>query len=1295
MPDAPALERYQPGFFRFPIQNNRTGYKPVYLPMILVVPGRRTAQGTGLQGSGVFNVKFYVTDAPDPAIVAGQFIFPPPSGVPIINNVVVPQLERFVVNISTQQLQDVQLDPSSRQFYNTDGDPIDFEDAEAGDSFEYTLIRGNTSGRITYYPDADYHDMSLFLIDVEDLPRPKHYLFVWQAQYYRRVVLDSFVTGSGTIEPFCINQSDVGTAQYSIDISHPGEIHEEMRRKTPPFYFDENNFKKSDDPVLEFYRPFADALQDVFDEQTFINGINHIDNIPAQLIPYLSFLIGWDLPNYPGVTDNVRRSILRQAVKLQQLKGSRRAISELFQIFGYTIDIVNLWYATDGSQFVAPNERLPDTIQNNEITQELVCQIDPLVADYSTAGFGEFEVPLIYPATDDMTVTAIQVLPGPSYNALQQLIVDSSSNPDVLVSSCQRTSSGFLMPTPLLDRLPDGDPTLLALTDVLVDFRTGEAEQIVSTTTVPLLNVKNVTYDNYRNVLRINFDRYFDFADGSKIFIFVTYPRNQIIVPEAMKNLRSNRFDLQILNLDGIPPGTATLELLLNFVFNLKAFHSLLRKLVFNLGIDSVYNVQDYCSSNVGLQIPPAIIPVDPTACDPLTATRGYKEADLALRRLVYNSLVEENKGWRNLDNTHPTDPTLEHYLNISSRPPIGTECQFTAYGQDRVVEEDKDFDHVVDDRERICEDSPTVQNCFKGRVQSELVMDQAITLAEFVHCRPCGLGYGSGYYWTYPANATSNLRPGFGQYPGQNLTSFLGSKIRRYNHPLPKSLHYTNRSYLLPEQVESNELLAYRRTSLEVQKDNMMFSGHRFAFARNMVNDFTHPDWLAKPWDNPLNRLNARLAINTDGDEYLIYDNAPLVYEGNGLEPDISSFGSHEGRPYVVTHKVYMTADPSHPAITLDERIVLTQETEINLDSSVPFGGIFKTYNPECQKDYISGYPAVYNEFEVDVDEIGPWNYTWSSELLEALGVPHRAGSANSTGTINALFTYGSGILLANTDSQYQYYEPFRYDCGCGLFPCSTDSGSTGSNTSIPINSCSLNFYQLPDGTYDFKCDQLEVIPRVKLTESLGVCNIKYDGTIPNSICMKVMTTDGATVPDDIPPVGSFLFRDEYDTIYEGKWTYDVQQGIMDVTWSSKNPHVWGSPDEGYLDGRVVYRRGIVTTAREVYLVEGSSYTELFAYSEQRIDFFRTNDICGEPKPIDNFCYHFDCAVDEEVEFQTTCGPRWVDPNDGTDQPVEWPELVLDSDGNVTGVAAATGVQPFMWVDVWGNNDNLVSVCP
>jgi phage tail P2-like protein len=1079
----------------------------------------------------------------------------------------------------------------------------------------------------------------------------------------------------------CIDTTDSGVSQYQLLINHPGEVHQDMFRKTPPFYFDNGNFKLADDPQLEFYRPYADILQDIFEEQTFLNGINHLDKIPAQLIPYLAYLIGWDLPNFPGASDAVRRAVLRQAVHLQKLKGSRRALIELFEIFGFTIDLINLWYTSDGKRLVAPGEDLPAELEEDEILVQTVHQVDPLLADYAESGFGDLTIPLLYRATTDIKVYAYLLDPSNGdYAALSEIAENLTNEPG----------------TSLANQLASIAPTSSTqFTEVTLDMRTGLAKSIISTVPVPPIGTKTLKYDPIKNVILMNFDHYLDFSDGSKLFVFALYDRTKLVIPPQLDNLRSNRFDVRIFLKSGQRPAPLLLEFLLNFVFKLKAFHSLLRKIVFNIDFVEVYGVQDFCLGNT---IGPPGIPggTDITAgvCSDLEGSLTEEEKEI--RELIYQGLLEEFKAWRSLDGTHADDSSLDHLLRLPVQLPEGVSCQFTQFGQDRVSTEPfTDFDQNPDLRQKVCPDLvPLPPHCFKGRVQADLIMGLSTRLTEIYRFKPCSLGIGGGYYWMYPQNALSLLRNGFGQFRGQSNRGFLGTMISQYGKPLPRSLHYTNRAGLIDKQLDSDQLLAYRRPSLEIEKDNLWFPSHRFVRMSHIKDDFTHPEWVAKPWYFEDNELNAYLTTDTNGDQVIVYDAKPLIYEGNGRDVDVSSLGTHEDRSFLVTHKVYLKNKNQHPAISLDPRIVLTDDDSITFDSATEFPPIFRSYNANCNKDYSSGYPAVTGRFTVDMSQYDFGTGSEGQSLAELLGLPVRSG----TDVVSALFTLGSGILIDETHPEYQYYIPYRLDCECNRFNCDAtgETGATSTGLSeaqeelLNIDPCILNQFRNNKGEYEFTPDQLTISQKIVLPENVGVCSTRLDGTIPNMMCI----LDGSEIPANskILPVGSFYWKDTYGNIYDGAWTFNGV--VLDLHYVVKQPFVWGEPKTGFVYNNRVYVKGVITTYHQIYLISPAGKKLAGNIISQRIDYFQTNVVCNDKQFVDNFCFHVDCAVLDDILNLVSCGTRW---SEFDDVQVQWPDLVVDSSGVVTGYTTPAGIQPFIFMDVWGNSEaaDLPVVCP
>lgn len=412
-------ERKQPSFFKYPQQNNRTSWLPVWTPTILVVPWVRDGFGNRIPGSDVWDVSFSI-ERSSVARVAGH------DHVGLYN----PDFNIYRVKISNSELPSYKIDlENTATFYRFNESSGILErieggisEAKDGDYVEYTLDRG-VFGRIRYYTGTDYYDFSSVEIPTEEIPRG-HYDFVWEAHYNKRIfgVEDIF-------QCICIETETCGTGvtRLPYPMNHPGEIIGDMYDKTPAVYF--NNTSKAEDTTIGLYRPLADALQDIFDEQTLLHGNNWVHEIPIQYIPYLAYLIGVDLPNFTNATDEfnekIRRVMVERGANLQKLKGSRRAIVEMFDIFGLVASIVQCWTTSDGSRFVAPGERLKEEYRNDpevgnqEITADEVCQTDPLVLNYNESGFGEIDVPLMYRATEPTVVLdafVVEDLPSWSSN---------------------------------------------------------------------------------------------------------------------------------------------------------------------------------------------------------------------------------------------------------------------------------------------------------------------------------------------------------------------------------------------------------------------------------------------------------------------------------------------------------------------------------------------------------------------------------------------------------------------------------------------------------------------------------------------------------------------------------------------------------------------------------------------------------------------------------------------------------------------------------------------------------------
>jgi len=1220
--------RYDPSFYLFPINNARTGYQPVWIPTLLVEPAKRDPNtGLTISGSGVLSLEFYVEDAPNlRAPVAGY------DHRGIFN----PEFVLFKITVSEEQkLQNlINLDGLAFHQGSPTGPIVSFEDAKDGDYFEFSIKKNQAAALVPYFTDADYYDLSAFEITTRELP-PNHYNFIWQASYYHRVL-------SADNEFKCVDQTSVRLTNLRVNFAHPGEVHKEMVDKTPPLYFSEEAL--ADDPLVRFYRPFADVLQDIFDEHSLLRGINWISKIPAQMIPYLAYLIGWDLPTFPNQdlqsADKIRRAILRNATKLQKLKSSRRAIYELFEIFGYTVDLVNTYFLVNGDgrlDVVAPDETAPKKFAGQSVITSEVCQLEPLIASFSDTGrpFGGLSVPLMYPPKSDIiTINAYLVADGsPADATLSAAINGLEGSPDALNEPVCMRVGGSIVPHSLQVQL--AGETLLGHASVTIDAKTGQPLSENKDKGLPTIGKRSIGYDPRTNVMIVGFDGSVDFSGGEKMYVFASYERVALTFnPPSLQWRQSNRFDVDFTSKVDQNVDPKVLDYLINFLFKLKAFHSLLRKIIFPVNLTEVYDVTDITAGGANrqkpgtdagdLQVPPPIIPTGTYGSNiPCADTNlNYKQSDLDLRKAILDGLEEEHAAWKAFD-SRSIPPSLKPIIDSLTRvpyyEPTRAECKYNPYGQDRVVtDKTVDLDHQPDNRASVCDlaQKPVPDYSYVGRVKAFVDAEDVLDLTELVRCRPCRLMGGKGIYiitpnpWQVDWGNTLRQR-------GQQGSRYLGNLYRAYNAP-SELIHYTHSPFNHLDDFKKLSYLAIQRPSLDIDKDNWFMPGHRHPYAYALEHDFTHPDYTARPWDDAYslitcqenkldqNLLNARIEI-IHGEEFLVFDSVQLGYQGNGLVPDISSYGDQEARPFKITHSIYVEQE-TRPWVSFTG-VTETTVACIKPTDSMWVAGLFKSATGVG--DYIGGYPADQSVMSIETS----------------------AGS----GPFTIRFTYGSGILLDPSDPEYRYQEGFRYDCDCNQFDESCGSGSGGSGSGSAISArlgCLLEKYRLPNGGFDFNCDQITVDQTLVLNEKVGTCSTLYDGTIQTSFCM---LGNPAVQDGKYPPFGTYRYRDDYGVIYDGMFEY--YDDVIDITTAIFSPRVPGQADQGYLtkdeQGRILYmKRGVLVVTRQVIALIPGGYRIVAEGTTTEIKFERINDICGETPCVDNFCYHFDCQVVDDLEI-------------------------------------------------------------
>lgn len=1194
---------HNPSFSLFPINNNRTGWRPFGAPVILVVPHRRTISGIPLGNSQVFNVKVYIEDVPRTARVAGH------------DNIGLrfPDRELFSVTIDSFALSERLIKIEDYDFYR-DGSNIDAANATYGDYINYTTSTGVTD-KIEYLPGANYYDLSDIAIDFEHLPSDVYNL-VYQAEYFTRIISED-----QRQEFLCLDTNSVSLALLKFKVKHPGNVIEEFERHTPAPYL--TNAERSKDTTLALYRPFTDSLENVYDEQDLLENINWVYDAPPEVIPYLSQLLGWDVPYFPRSLDRLRKAVLRRTVEFQQFSGSRRAIIELFRLFGFEILITNLWWSSDGQRLIRPDDKQTFGYENQEIKTQSIDQIESLLIQWADKGFGEFAIPLLFRPQTKSDVSQYTALLDGGDITIEAYVVDNDSPAYAkLVAISEQIKSdpryyclnnggltidinGFYKSSAITSHLES--LTIQGYSRCLISGKLGMVIDQQSHGTIIPLSANGLYFDRRQNILNLVLNGDLNLQNQS-VFCFGYYKRFEYLVPNIIKDLQSNRFDVQIVTQDLAEFADPTvLDFALEFLDKIKAFHSLLNKVIFNIELNESYSVTDWCVGgdfsqrwdiDAGkLQVPPAIIPNIPddiTDCSKLDPkSLGYKDSDILLRLRLLSNLPEEFAVWDALD-ARADQPTGATRLPLTDSANGRDSCKFTHVGQDRIIgpridvktteigpspnsnsiesgyssnfqESPIDF---VDNGEfnktgpvassnsdssiygsltreftqtRLpwCELDESTDYCYKGRVDDEILYRPTLLHDEHIVFKPCSIDLGIGVYYTFPSYSQTVIKgvkkpakysrsprvvySGGASSSGQQLhmqtiqqsylkasydsplqkNSMLSRLYRDYDNPQDFTLHYSDRHI---GDTDQRHNLALIRPQINIQKPTLHLPGCRFAVINALLQDFYHPTWDARPWDDDFSThcgpqficgdkepdfLNSRLVIGQDGNEYLVYDQQPFQALGNGLVPDITSLGDHTLTTEAiiedsdVVHKVYMqNADKSHECLQLEA--VCDYDTNVMVEGIKPGitainKTVFDSY-AECDTtliDFADGYACIAGFQPYGGDDLG--RNGLYDEVLLGLGMDPILGTGNPS---ELLIFLRSGILVE---------KGLRLDCGCLLVDCNNPTDGYEDDSAI----CSSSLYLDSLGNYDWDTAHLQINSTMYLNEQFGASSIQLDGTI------------------------------------------------------------------------------------------------------------------------------------------------------------------------------------------------------
>ena len=1207
-------EKHNPSFILFPCPSDRTAWRQFGLPVVLVMPhvrdndGRRIPSSEILYDNGIAGVRIYVADAgSSKAPVAGHDH----------RGIFIPDAELYSRDISIEELikRRVQI-PSS-----------------ITDILSITTRTGVTDV-VEYLQHADYFDLSDVKLDIEQLPHGR-YTIVYEARY-----LDRRVSDTGRL--ICINEDNPITTRSAFAMNHPGDVLLQVVESTPSIYL--NTTRRSQDTTVAFYRPFTEPLQDIHDEQAFLEKANWIYNVSPAHVPYLGFLLGWELPYFPKSVDSLRKAILRNTVRLQKLKGTKRAVRELFDLFGFIVDISNVWWTPDGAKLVGPGEDVehPITLSPTATYEPVLLKNEYLdgewrLTGYNTDGYGAITVPLINrPRHGEIFVESFLVQKGSTAHIALESVTSILSEDiryfDISGGTADRKWLGVDVDTPGIIGYSrhhigeDGIGTSTKQDDDLWGwsaFATNSKNQ-------------NITFNHLTNVLKLGFNRHIEFKD-SVLYVFTAYEYDKLEVPRDMEELQSNRFDIEILSKDGEQVRPDVITFLIDLLFQIKAFHSLLRKIIYSMNLVDIYQVTDYCLGGEisqdptldhgRIQTPPeAIVPNVPAdKCGQLDPEgMGYRKQDLEYRRTIKDGLEREFDAWKDL----------------------APYCELNKRGQDRSSDPDQEVVEAAQGEiSQFTESGGTLCDldgnnyCYKGRVRDTLAVRDTLVTEDSWAFKFCDLHLGRGAYFTLPFDIPESTQRGM---------------LGRLEHALEKHgpvLYYSNVDGLESDShntfIDPNRFQALIRPSLYIEKDNLNFPGHRLPTIGNLASDFTHDTYKLRPWDidyrcgcpnGQTPDLHAILTENSVGEQFLEFDDTPYIVQGNGRPSDIGELGYHSATNRV-THAIYMEQANGHEAITLENVVPAIGDITVN----TPLFASAKNCTGQPLTDNSSGYPAITGILnQADVDnaisfDLFPAIDNGSDELRTGLGVPDNIDDSVM------YFTLSSQIMIDQSDYQYQYYKGYRLDCGC------------------LNNHCDGRLYACTPADFiaeygDAGPDGLEVESRIAIVDIIGAGSITLDGTISSLLTLRqsyqngvwVVDENGTIGPTAFPSKGSFSYKDEYDIVYEINWDTIPDRrnkalSYIDFLTIIKDPRIWGKTDRKrkYI-GRELHYEGTISTTRLVFTKTPDRIWLSAEGAEQVVGQFQVSYLCNSPY-TDPSVYKLDNSITEQPEGVVKSGPAWA----------------------------------------------------
>lgn len=1087
----------QPFWAFLPFINNRTAWKPVSFPAVLIIPFGSDSSGNPLSKSAPKDVTVSILDVVRRNKVAGHQY----------KDVFFPDRELYTLTISGVELSSKLLDLND---FVVDGDYV-------------TIInRSGLSGKLPYIPDSLYYDFSDVLISVDNLAIGRYQLS-FRASVNHRV----YDSSGGLV---CIDDSKDDLIIINTDINHPGEVLNEMVNTTPSVWFSNGSLDK--EPLIDLYKPLSDCLQNVFDEQILLSKINFISNAYPETIQALGQTIGWEIPYFPQSLDLLRKSVLRTTTSFQKGRGAFNSIHQLFDLFGYNILIRNLWFSPDNSELVEPKYDLFAPVQ----------YVDKLVLDVGVGGlvapgFYSAKVPLICKPgqktrfdnfTDvgsDVYVESYAVKVGSDADLAIREFLAGGDYDDLVV-----TSNGVVN-NDLNSRMIGLD--VYASHQVKINT-VGNKELVYKTGSRDILFLDGISVNKYDPSVTVQLSGHWNDPDVA-VYVFIVYKTQQVVIGDAdWADKRSNYFDIRVNSReDTLSPTSLVLDYALEFLYRIKAFHSLIRNIFLEYDSSEVYLVGDYCygpglsvsnDSDAGLQqVPPAIKPIDSdNKCDEQDARLlGYKDSDIQYRNRVTAGLIEEWESYLTYDNRSNAGGILGMLPQVPN--PSRSSALYNEFGQDAFIGsydvlfiyglkapfvlanqstytktlflyEYDNGSEVADNRsvsfrsvgylagddgyvgvEDLNSRDPI---CFKGRVSDDLYLNYSLPHNDNFIISPCTIHLGSGSAFTTPRRSIivqgGAVNRSIGSKSGKPVISAnqavsgidfdfnglmkfdsVGIDPSRLIGDSDEVLHYWDRTTTVDSSWNS---VAVDIPDFNIQVTNLHFPGTRFISLGKLNGTVVNNSVKHRPWDfdDCESNLNPVMVIGSDNNEYLVFDDLNYSVSNNTGEPDLP----HLGLPSIssldnssVVHAIYSKyADGNTPGLCPYDSGV--DENGVgNVNSA-----LFKSA-VDCDtggvRDFVDGYPCV----------TGLLNLTINTDSVYDL---------NPVGDINAdfLFLFMSGVLDGSLG--------FRLDCDCVKASCNVTSNT---------NACVI----------DAQPDDVVMDDFMVLAEEIGGDTWYFDGEVPS----------------------------------------------------------------------------------------------------------------------------------------------------------------------------------------------------